>query len=497
MGEVDKLVGKVNKRYWDSKKNESLPLWTNELNYETNFETLEPVYFWIIDFSKKFFGRQEKIKDNFTASPGSSYFADLGQRATRMQEEAMKILGYVNTVTKSILNIIYDLKEFEIRFKHYNDANNSNPKIRDSGISALKQVWISSVDSKRGMGSIDNMAHQYGFTLLRPAFMAANSPEKVDSMDINDMIKKILKPRISEFFEWVKLSEKELRKRYAIEKSYLNNQVKTLNLYTSWIKPYLSVAEQLRMGGESSNPDLVSVFGTMNLELEILGVDEFDFESAVVAKDLPLKFKNLEKNIRKFYEVLTMTFSFRTFPVSQTSSPHAGKVRIKFTSYVLNEDEYVLFKKLKKDKNLSDIFGVTNITGETLEILKDDIEKYTKESEEEKPKREMGMFEGIFHDLMEGMIKEKKKAVTPEEIESKENAKAKMLEQKGISKDSFEESVVREVAEMEAISFCFKIYDTFKKSKGMASFPSPFDEPDVVERIKAKKREIEATLKKK
>jgi hypothetical protein len=493
MTETDGLISKVNKRYLGEDGKPS-PVWENELNYETTVENLQPIYFWIIDFAGGMFKNLEKIKDNFITSPGSGYFSDLGARATKMQEESMKILGYVNTVVKSIINLIYDLKEFEMLLKDYESAKSADPKIKETGILGLKQRWMSSVDAKRGMGSIDNMAHQYGFTLLRPAFMAAESVEKVDGMDLNNIIKRILKPRLSEFFEWAKLSESELKKRYNIEKSYLRNQISTLNLYTSWVKPYLAAAEQLRMKGTES-PGIVSVFSTMILELEILGYSPLNVEERVVAKDLPQKFKKM-KFPRKYNSVGVINFAFRTFPSQQTM--HAGKVSVSFKAFAMNDDEFTLFRYKKKEKDLKDMFSVTAITKDTLDELKDDIEKYTKE-EEKKEEKEKGAFAGIFESFADTfgmkMKKEKKKEETPEEKEKKADEKGKALDETGVPPDSYEESMLRELAEADAGNACFKTFDVFKKSRGMASFVNPFDEPDVMSRLRLKRAEAESLRK--
>src|SRR3989344_9520501 len=104
------------------------------------------------------------------------------------------------------------------------------------------------VDMARGNSSIKAMAlGQAGFQTLINAFLMVSSPKDVDSLDLNDMVKRILKPRIQEFNIWVDQSEKELRKRYEIEKTYLRSQVSSLKLYSRWVKPYLRAAEQLKM----------------------------------------------------------------------------------------------------------------------------------------------------------------------------------------------------------------------------------------------------------
>src|SRR3989344_3738944 len=174
----------------------------HSLLYDSSSETLEPVYFWILDNMKGRFKSVEKFIDNFTASPGSGHFGELGARATRMQEEGMKILGSVNTVLKSIINLIYDLKEFEIRLSHYKSANSKNKEEAEAGLLSLKQIWMDNVDIKRGQGSINALAAgNLQFVTIRDAFMMAKSTDEVDKMDLNDRVKRILKPRLQEFFK--------------------------------------------------------------------------------------------------------------------------------------------------------------------------------------------------------------------------------------------------------------------------------------------------------
>ncbi len=142
--EIPKIIAAINPRYMDTSDKQKTrkvrellkkgrfqdavkeikpeAVWKNHMTYDSPSTTLEPLYFWLLDKIKDFGYDIEKVVDNFSASPGSGYFAELGARATKMQEEGIKILGTVNTVIKSIVNIIYDLKDFEIRLKHYDNV---------------------------------------------------------------------------------------------------------------------------------------------------------------------------------------------------------------------------------------------------------------------------------------------------------------------------------------------------------------------------------------
>ena len=164
------------------------PVRTWKLSYNSSSETLEPLYFCLLDFMNTF-GDVEKLVDTFTSSPGSGHFSELMGKGTRMQEEAMKIYGMVNTVMKSIINLIYDLKEFQLRLKNYDDANSSNPQEAASGSLSLKQIWMDTVDIKRGRGAINMMAQDLQFVTLRDAFMAVNTLKGVDKVDLNERVK--------------------------------------------------------------------------------------------------------------------------------------------------------------------------------------------------------------------------------------------------------------------------------------------------------------------
>lgn len=491
MKTIDELIGEINLRYSKG------PIWEHSMRYDTNVGMLEPIYYWIIDFLSSVGFKQEKLIDNFTAAPGSSYFAELGQRATRMQEEGMKILGMVNTVIKSIINLVYDLKDFDLRLEKYKEFHSSDPETREMGMLGLKEIWMNKVDAQRGMGSINNMAHQYGFTLLRPAFMAAKSPEQVKEIDINKIVMKVLIPRVSEFFTWIKLSEEELNKRYNVQKAYLKNQVDTLKLYSRWVTPYLKAAEQLRMK-ENTEPSLVSVFGAMILELSIMSKKQEDIVGAAKAKNLPQYFAKIPKKIRGLNEIVLVDFKFRTYPTQ--AAPHTGRVDIKFRAYALNDDELKLLDKERSNESLTGLLGMSeSVASESIKQLVADIEKYTQNVPEDKTEKE-GLFEGLFNEITKKFTNQtrsesiKEKREKEKEKKKKEEEHIKKLVEEGIQEDNYEETVAREFTEIQAAEWAFRVYDIFKKSQGMASFPSPFEEPEVYKRFREKRAEIKALM---
>jgi len=439
------IIAEINKRY----KN---PIWEHKIVYDSPAEQLEPIYFWIIEFMRDLGFEVEKIADNFAASPGSGYFAELGARATKMQEEGMKIMGTVGAMIRSLVNLLYDLREFEVRLKQYDLANSKDPKEREAGILGLKQIWLEKVD-KQKIGSIDTLTMQLGFSTLRDAFMAAKKPDDVDKMDLNERVKRVLKPRVAEFFAWKESSEAELRKRYEVEKVWVKNQVGTLKIYTRWAKPYLKIAHELMMKEKTREPALVKAFNIVLLELNVLGKNKIDVTKEVDKGNLPKVFRD-KKFKRNYYACVLVDFIFRGTP-TRTPQGHyvfGGRAEVSFKAYTLNDDEIELFnKELDKEDFVNALRMVESVTEESLSQMLEDVEHFIGKEEEKK--------------------EEKKKP----EIKKKK----KELKIKEIRKDNFEESIIRNLAERTAAELCFKIYDIYKKSHGMASFAPPeFEMPE-------------------
>ncbi len=483
MSNVPEIIAKINPRY--SEKGKPKPVWQNRMTYDSPSSTLEPIYFWILDLVENFGYEVEKVTDNFSATPGSGYFAELGARATKMQEEGMKILGAVNTVIKSIVNIIYDLKDFEIRLKHYDNVKSKKKVEQEAGILALKQIWMDKADIARGRGSINMMTAELGFTTLRDAFMAAKSIEDIDKMDLNERVKRILKPRVAEFFEWLSRSEQELRKRYEIEKTYLKSQVESLKLYTRWAKPYLKAAEQLGMK-EMASPHLVNIFNTMVLELALFCKQKVDVKEAAYNKELPLRFLNT-KFKRDYYVCIYLDFTFRGMPqrVSQRGDyAFGGRADIDFNAFVLNDDELAKFKAELEKSDISDALKLVEaVTSESLGQLQEDLDKFLKEKE--KPgeetafRREVSEPRGSDEDInpFSALFSFAKKPKAAGEKKEQKNVDKKPQGGIGtgaggekIRKDNYAESVVRAYAEHGAMNAAYKIYELLKKSMNMAYF---------------------------
>ncbi len=461
--EINKLIKQGN--FWQAvDKAKSKPAAQHQLIYNSSVQTLEPVYFWILDFMNGMFGNNvEKLVDNFASSPGSGHFAELNSKANQLQQQGMAVLGQVNGILKGIINVIYDLKEWQITLSHYDTSNSKDKNISGTGLLALKQRWMDKVDIQRGQGSINGLSSgNLQFVTLRDAFMAVNTIEEADKLDLNDRVKRILKPRIQEFYEWKKRSEAELRKRFEIEKTYLRSQVESLKLYSRWAKPYLKAAQQLTMSDRlAGRPELVNIFNTVFLELTLMGQSKIKVEEAVYDKDLPYEFKKMK--LRNYNSVVFIDFNFRGIPNRLPQGGHyvfGGRAEVTFKAYALSDGEIKLLKKRLSESDLNDSLKlVEGMTDDSLAQIKIDIDEFLGDKEKEKKEKEenddINPFSALFSFL---------KPKTKSEDKNKEKSDK-------IKPDSYAEKYVRNFAEAKAINSCYAIFDVYKKAHDMASFP--------------------------
>lgn len=448
----------------------SKPLDSHLLTYDSSSETLEPVYFFILDLMGDFGLETEKLIDNFTPSPGSGYFSELGTRATAMQQQGTKLLGDINTVLRSVLNIIYDLKDFRLRLQQYDSFNNKNKSTKNAAVLALKQIWLDKVDINKGNSSIKAMSlGQAGFQTLLDAFLFVGNEKDVDNVDLNERVKRILRPRIMEFNDWLKTSEKELRKRYELEKTYLKSQVNALKLYIRWAKPYLQAASKLEMGEAGREPALVKTFNTIVLELTLLGKKKINVHNQVIAGTLPKDVEKIKK--RDYYSCVLVKFTFRGIPQLVGQQRHyvfGGRADVEFSAYALNQDELDKLDELLDESDLTDALTlIEDTTTESLGQLEDEINEFLDETPDESGSSGPSDTSNPFVALVGGYNKPRTPGSKSEKKEKKSSGKKKVT----VGQDNFaEKEYLRPLAAEGAVDNAFKFFDIYKKAHDMASY---------------------------
>jgi hypothetical protein len=448
---------------------------THTIVYDSSSETLEPVYFYILDLMNDMRLAPQKLVDNFSSTPGSGHFAELGQRATIMQQQASKLMGDVNTVLRSVLNIVYDLKEFKTRLKSYDSLKSKSKDEQDAAMMSLKQIWMDKVDIAKGNSSIKAMAFgQSGFQTLIDAFLVAKDEslkdEKGNEIDLNDRIKRILKPRIQEFKIWVSESERELKKRYELEKDYLKSQVNSLKLYSRWVKPYLTAAQSLE-DKSSNNPALVKTFNTIILELTLLGKSKLEIAEEAANGNLPREFterKFLKGIKRNYYTCILVDFVFRGIPQKVSQQSHyafGGRAEITFKAFALNDEELKKFDEELKKSEVNDVLTlIEGSTNESLGQLQEDIDSFLEEKVEEEKKAEKPRDDS---NPFLALIGKYDKPATKPKDKSKKGEKKETI----VAPESWiEKNHFRRLVSEKAKEKAFDLFDIYKKSHGMNSY---------------------------
>jgi len=460
------------------------------LVYDSFSEGLEPIYFWVLDFMRdNYWGpglEVSKTLDQFEASVGGGFFGDMGTRAAVMQDRAMKLIGTINTVVRSIINILYDLKEFDQRLDSYQNLDSEDKEKLNAARLSLKQIWMDKVDIQRGRGSINMLTQQLQFVTLRDAFMATNSTQDVEKMDLNDRVKRILIPRIDEYLAWEKLSRAELTRRYKIERTYLKSQVDSLTLYTEWARPYLQAAQQLKMIS-TRGADIVNAFNNLVIQVSLFGKNVI---KPIKIQEWPQEKKYKTQPEKKYYEGVEISFSFRSIPhtikYTQTGTHYTqgGRVEVNFRAFGLDEDEIKAIEKADKYEGFEYVEGITT---DLKEQIKEDLDKYLKDEEEapSDPREKIKFLEKLLNKTKEPEVrKEILKKIKEQEKEIKETAKkegssanpfsaliggfkelGKLLPKK--SSVSFTESKIREAAKAAAAGHAYNVYHVYKKSHNM------------------------------
>jgi hypothetical protein len=324
---------------------------------------------------------------------------------------------------------------------------------------ALKTLWMDQVDIKKGRGSVNMLAQDLQFVTLRDAFMQAKSVKDVKNIDVNERVRRILLNKMNEYVKWVEHSERELRKRFEIEKAYLKTQVDSLKLYTKWMKPYLRAAQRLGMNEFLSpsglpSPNIISTFNTMEMELTLFGKKEISPSSTHES------YRKLSLG-KKIYACLEVNFKFRTIPQGvgrtqggSTQYLQAGSTEMTFTPYVFTDDEIADLEKQELYDDMDIVEHLTSVSLKELQVDLDDLLKPEKKEEDKKKK-----FQSPVGNPFKGFVE----GVKP--IKYIFGAFLKESPAGG-----FAIGKIKDKAKSTALKQCLTIYDIYKKAHGMVTW---------------------------
>jgi len=502
--EISSILAEINKALMpDSSVSFILkgdPVQRHKLIYDSFGESIEPTYYWILDFLKDTLGMDvSKTAEFFSASEASGYYGEMGARRSALEKQAIELMRTINAIVKSIINLLYDLKQFDIRLKNYDDLKSKDPEVKKNAVWGLKSIWLTEVDAaQKGLGSINSLVQNLQFVTLRDAFMTvpvedwyvpsastkqiseikSKAANFVKGMDLSDIVKRVLAPRIQEFIEWLYLSEKELRSRREIEKAYLKSQVDSLKLYTRWTRPYLIAVQKLipaefkelqRFKDIGLEPSIAPTsFHVIWMYLELMAKQKakLTITKPIVGEVGEI---TLEDESNRPYAVVEVRMCFRSTPVTATGARgergygFTGKAVVLFSGYVMQKKHLDLLEQWKDDEILD---LVDRMTKETLDALADDLKKYLEEKpvpeKEEKKSEElpfMAWVKSAFGSL--SAFQEQTKALYSK------------ISKIGLgSKETWNIARLMLRAEYIAKNRTFTCFDIYKKAHGMLSWPT-------------------------
>ncbi|MDN5327746.1 MAG: hypothetical protein PWP03_384 [Candidatus Woesearchaeota archaeon] len=351
-----------------------------------NLPMEEPYYSLIKILKEDFsFDKMIKIIDSFAAAEGSSFFGVSAQRLGIQQDKVSQYLATIGKMIKDMFQIVRELRIIDERLSLYEKSKKGD----ESAEVTLKGTWIDLVEGgAKNPASVFGMASELGFAILPDLFFSINlkSADEVDArikkmMDNNEFnpsVLRVVARKLKSYYTWKEHTYKELKTRRKFTLRYLKQHYDTIQLYLSWVKPYIDTIRQLQMNNKLKNDvEVVSAFESAIMELEFIATKS----------DIYYKVKSGNK---KYLPVVIVNLTYRTRPSMSFSQEyqrgpiHVGRVEISLRGYVWTNKELEKFLKVRRMEQFELISSYDADIKSTLEALGDDLEKYLEELEQEK-----------------------------------------------------------------------------------------------------------------
>lgn len=381
------------------------PLKRYHLVYESFQISIEEVYFWLLDHIRyeQGWSRAYKVKDIFTATENSAFFGNSQQRLGIQQDRAQQYLASIGKMVKDLFQLVRELRILDEKL----EPRGQWGKVKSADAS-LKGDYVDLVENRGGQtnpGSVYGLANQLGYASLPDLFFnlhvykLKDVDQEVDKLKYNKNVKNVLKRKLYQFINWKLKTDHELEARRKFTLKYLRQHWDVIEMYMSWVKPYLRHITRLTMNDDRlAEPELISAFEQSYVETEVV----------------------FAKPRGKEFEVIVYSIDFRTRPDMrytqegyQKGPLHVGKADISLRAYIWRQhhiDQYLAFRRREDlymlgviDKSVQ---AAMEALGEELEgyLAEAGEPKYKEKVDAEKAKREAmqkgkkgpNMFSGIF-----------------------------------------------------------------------------------------------------
>ncbi|MGM5480406.1 MAG: hypothetical protein ACQESC_03015 [Nanobdellota archaeon] len=345
--------------------------------------SIEETYYWCLDFLRRELGfpMVEKIYDIFSASESSAQFGNVGQKQTIQQDKASQYLQYIGQFVKQLFQLVRELRVIDEKLQPYKDWKTSK-----SADITLKQYFSQFAEGTAQNPSPDTvyqLAQRIGYTVLPDLFFNTHvyDIKKVDkevdsgqTKEFNKQLRTVLKRKLYQFLNWREKTERELHHRRKFLLQYLRQHWKIIQLYMSWIKPYIRTARRLASNPKQlDSPEIINAFDTTKLEVELLAKKPLD----------------LKKN-DGHYSCILLNFRFTTQPTlsydqryQSQAVAHSGKAEVTLRSYGWHESDIEAYRKMRDRQDVDMLKMIDEHIAGAFDYLGEEFEKYLEEAGEE------------------------------------------------------------------------------------------------------------------
>ncbi|MBI2130019.1 hypothetical protein HYU07_07375 [Candidatus Woesearchaeota archaeon] len=353
-----------------------------KLVYEKFNHSIEESYYWILNYMKFDYGYPKFIKiiDVFTASEQSAFFGVAQQRLGLQQDRISGLLATVGKLVKDLFQMVREMRIIDERLDLYRDSYGLRGEKSEAAEISLKGYWIDLVEGgAKNPGSVFGLAREIGFTTLPDIFFAAPTALKslevdkyVDSLQFNRKVKEVLKRKLKTYIEWKERTFQELMTRRRFTLQYLRQHKDVIDMYMSWVKPYLVNIKRLQLDQKKAESvDLISAFEGSVIEIEFIAVRPFKDGVNSCA-------------LHHFY--------FRTRPQMsyqqegyQRGPIHAGQLYWSVRGYGWTDEQLANYERMRREEDLELLGDIDSSVKAAMEALGAELQRYLIEAGEEIP----------------------------------------------------------------------------------------------------------------
>ncbi len=381
---------------------------TYRMYWELYDLSMEEPYFWILDTLKQNFPIIDKLEDSFAAAENSAFFGVTQQRLGAQQDKVSQFLATTGKMIKELFQMVRELRIIDERLGYYKQVAvqlERDLKAREKGAEiTLKGFFVDLVQGGgKSAASVYGMARELEFITLpdlffdAPPFRTSSEVEKhINSLekDFNKNVLRVLHRHLTQYMQWRKRTHSEHVNRKQFMLKYLDQHFQIINMYITWIKPYLRNVRNLSLNQKAmSSADLISGFEGSMLDVEFLA-----------RRRIPIGDSGANGCV-------LATFQYRTRPEMKVVSEgyqrgpvHIGGMTMELRVYTWTDEEVENYKKLKQKETL-ELFGdVSESVRGAMESLGDVLEKYLEEArglkkekkEEKKETKQKKGLKGLF-----------------------------------------------------------------------------------------------------